>query len=50
MRAEKDFFPSDKLQEVIEKEIEESWQYGGKTVFGDAKPPKRSNGVQLKMF
>ena len=49
-RAEKDFIPTDKLQEVIQKEMEESWKYGGKTVFGDAKPPKRSKGVQLRMF
>ena len=50
VRAEKDFIPTDRLQEVIKKEINESWQYGGKTVFGDAQPPKRSKGVQLKMF
>ncbi|MGE5521985.1 MAG: DUF763 domain-containing protein [Candidatus Dadabacteria bacterium] len=48
--AEKDFTPTDKLEEVIKKEIEESWKYGGKTVFGDAKPPKRSKGVQLRLF
>jgi uncharacterized protein len=50
VRAEKDFMSTDRLQEVIKKEINESWQYGGKTVFGDAWPPKRSKGVQLKMF
>jgi uncharacterized protein len=50
VRAEKDFMATDKLQEVIKKEINESWQYGGKTVFGGARPPKRSKGVQLKMF
>ena len=50
VRAEKDFIATDKLQEVIEKEMKESWQYGGKTVFGDAKPPRRSRGVQLKLF
>ena len=49
VRAEKDFIATDRLQEVIKKEINESWQYGGKTIFGDA-PPKRSRGVQLKMF
>lgn len=49
-RAEKDFIPRDNLQEVIEKEISESWKYKGKTVFGDAKPPKRSKGVQLRLF
>jgi hypothetical protein len=50
VKAEKDFIPTDKLQEVIQKEMAESWQYGGKTIFGDAKPPKRSKGVQLRLF
>ena len=50
VRAEKEFIATDKLQDVVEKEIKESWQYGGKTVFGDAKPPRRSAGVQLKLF
>lgn len=47
VNAEKDFIPSDNLQKLIEKEREESWKYGGKTVFGDA---KRSKGVQLRLF
>ena len=49
-RAEKDFLPNDKLQDLIDHEIRESYKYGGKTIFGDAKPPKRAKGVQLKMF
>jgi hypothetical protein len=49
-RAEKKFTPTDQLQQVIEKEMEESWKYGGKTIFGDAKPPKRTKGVQLRLF
>ncbi len=49
-KAEKDFIPTDNLKQVIEKEISESWKYGGKTVFGDARPPKRSKGVQLRLF
>jgi hypothetical protein len=49
-KAEKDFVPTDKLQELIQKEMDESWKYGGKTIFGDAKPPKRSKGVQLRLF
>ncbi len=55
-RAEKDFTPTDNLQAVIEKEISESWKYGGKTVLsdsrriGDAKPARRAKGVQLRMF
>jgi hypothetical protein len=50
LKAEKDFTPNDNLQAVIEKEIAESWKYGGRTVFGEAKPPKRSKGVQLRSF
>lgn len=49
-QREKDFIPTEDLQKQIQKEIDESWQYGGKTIFGDAKPPKRSKGVQLRMF
>lgn len=49
-KAEKDFIPTDNLQQLIEKEISESWKYGGKTIFGDAKPPKRSKSVQLRLF
>jgi hypothetical protein len=49
-KHEKDFTPTDNLQKLIEKEMEESWQYSGKTIFGDAKPPKRSKGVQLRLF
>jgi hypothetical protein len=45
--AEKDFVANDNINELIEKERNESWRYGGKTVFGDAKPPKSS---QLKLF
>lgn len=47
VQAEKDFIPTDNLQQLIEKEKDESWKYGGKTVFGDAKRPKN---VQLRLF
>lgn len=50
VRAEQDFIAADNLQEVIEKEISESWQYGGRTVFGEAKRPRRAKGVQLRLF
>lgn len=49
-KAEKDFIPSGDLDGLIQKERTDSWKYGGKTVFGDAKPPKRSKGVQLRLF
>jgi len=36
---------------LIEKERYESWKYGGKTVNGDAKPPKALQpDSQLKLF
>jgi hypothetical protein len=47
-RAEKNFIPNDNFEQLIQKEREESWKYGGKTVFGDAKPPKGLG--QLTLF
>jgi hypothetical protein len=50
-KAEENFTPNNNFNELIEKERNESWMYGGKTVFGDAKPPKQKNkGVQLRLF
>lgn len=50
-RAEKDFIPQDNVEALIEKERNESWRYGGKTVFGDAQPPsRRARNVQLRLF
>jgi len=50
-RAEKDFIPNNNLDSVIEKERNDSWKNGGKTVFGDAKPflPEKKN-IQLRLF
>ena len=54
--AEKNFIPNNNFNELIEKERNESWMYGGKTVLseaerGDANPPKQKNkGVQLRLF
>ena len=36
---ERNYTPSDFFDGQIEKERRESWLYGGKTVYGDAKPP-----------
>src|SRR6185312_68496 len=49
-RAEKDFIPNNNLDSVIEKERNDSWKYGGKTVFGDAKPslPEKKT-IQLRL-
>jgi hypothetical protein len=49
-RAEKDFIAQDNVEKLIEKERDESWQYGGKTVFGDAKPRQKAKSVQLRLF
>lgn len=50
-QAEKDFTahsnPEAHFNELLEKERNESWKYGGKTIFGDAKPP---GGGQLNLF
>ena len=36
-------------QPYVEQERRDSWKYGGKTVFGDAQPPKDDSG-QLELF
>lgn len=46
-RAEKDFTPNANFDKVIEEERNNSWRYGGRTVFGKAQPPKPA---QLKLF
>ncbi|MGV3704576.1 MAG: DUF763 domain-containing protein [Arcticibacter sp.] len=45
--AEQNFTPTRSLDALLEKEREDSWKYGGRTVFGDAKPP---GDGQLKLF
>lgn len=52
VRAEKDFVPAENnFDELIQKERDESWKYGGRTVFGKAKPNEKRNGnLQLRMF
>lgn len=46
-KVEQDFIANDNFEALIEKERQDSWKYGGKTVFGDAKPP---NEGQLRLF
>lgn len=46
-RAENGFTPNANFNSVIEKERAESWKYGGRTVFGEERPP---SGAQLKLF
>ncbi|WP_350286796.1 DUF763 domain-containing protein [uncultured Croceitalea sp.] len=45
--AEKNFVPNQNFDTLVRKENEESYRYGGRSVFGHAKPPK---GKQLNLF
>lgn len=45
--AEHSFIPTDNLDALLEKERNDSWRYGGRTVFGTVSPV---NGNQLKLF
>jgi len=50
-QAEKDFIPNENLEQLIEKERHDSWQYGGRTVLGKAMPPgKTAKEIQLRLF
>ncbi len=50
-RLEQDFIPNDNFEQLIERERTDSWKYGGRTVFGKAKPPKDKPGDgQLTLF
>jgi len=48
--AEKNFTPDFDIQQVIEEERQNSWRFGGKTVFGDAQKPGVSKPIQLSLF
>jgi hypothetical protein len=51
-RAEENFIPNENdFEKIMQAERDNSWKYGGKTVFGDATPPKKKNdNPQLKLF
>jgi uncharacterized protein len=50
-QLEKDFQPNNNFKQLIERERNDSWKYGGRTVFGKAKPPKPKPGdTQLQLF
>jgi uncharacterized protein len=38
-RAEENFVPNDNFEQVLQKERDDSHKYGGRTVYGPAKPP-----------
>ncbi|TCN58673.1 DUF763 domain-containing protein [Flavobacterium circumlabens] len=52
-KAEEGFTPNNNFDALLQKERDESHQYGGRTIFGDAKPPKVkpiNPGNQLELF
>ncbi|MDW8850767.1 DUF763 domain-containing protein [Flavobacterium sp. MMLR14_040] len=52
-KAEESFTPNSNFDALIQRERDESHKYGGRTIFGDAKPPKNkpSNpNNQLELF
>ena len=49
-KIEENFQPKDFFEEALQKERDQSHLHGGKTVFGDAKPPKKPGARQLEMF
>lgn len=51
--AEKGFSPNENFDVLVQKERDESYKHGGRTVFGEAQPPKKdksSSGGQLSLF
>ncbi len=51
LRAEENFVPNDNFEQLVQKERNESWKYGGRTVFGKSVPPaKKPEDNQLKLF
>jgi len=50
-QLEKHFQPNNNFEQLIERERNDSYKYGGRTVTGWAKPPARkTQGSQLKLF
>jgi uncharacterized protein len=46
-KAEKDFTPNDNFDALLQRERDDSWKYGGRTVKGFSKPPQNE---QLTLF
>lgn len=48
---EKDFVTNDRFEDLLKQERENSWKYGGRTVYKKEQPPKKSTGAaQLELF
>ncbi len=50
LQLEKGFQPNHRFDELVERERAQSYQYGGRTVFGKAEPPEQKDVVQLSLF
>ena len=51
LEMERGFTPNDNFDKIIQKERDESYLYGGRTVSGKAKKPdKPKGGIQLNLF
>jgi uncharacterized protein len=50
LKVEESFQPKQFFNDVVQKERDESYKYGGMTVFGKAEPPKKIKNQQLKLF
>lgn len=49
--AEETFVPNNNFEQLIERERNEAWRYGGRTVMGKSKPPKQlPSSKQLTLF
>jgi hypothetical protein len=46
-KAEQHFTPNDRFEDLVQKERDDSWKYGGRTIKGPAKAPL---GKQLDLF
>ena len=46
-KAEENFIPNDNFEAVLQKEKDDAWKYGGRTINGFSKPP---NNGQLELF
>ena len=49
-KIEENFQPKPFLNDIIQKERDESYKHGGMTVFGKAEPPKKNKPQQLNLF
>ncbi|MNQ10925.1 hypothetical protein D3C85_237780 [compost metagenome] len=52
-KAEESFTPNANFDALVQRERDESYKYGGKTIFGDVKPPKNkpaNPNNQLELF